>query len=93
MTFKELTDLEPRLIDLLNEAKSISSKENPNFCTNRIWYGYQDSESGLKYRMSRLVGNFTESDNSILRSSAAYDLAYRTIYDALPDCSHQGGFC
>jgi hypothetical protein len=26
----------------------------------------------------------------VLGSSAAYDVAYRTIYQALPDCKHKG---
>jgi hypothetical protein len=39
----------------------------------------------LKRRMSRLVGHLAEQPGD-LRTCAAYDVAYRTIYQALPDC-------
>ena len=83
LTFERLTELEPRLKDLLAEARAFHKDPNPNFCANAVWYGY--AGPGLKERLCRLVG-FTAEGGGALRTSAAYDLAYQTIYQALPDC-------
>lgn len=52
-------------------------------CANAIWYGY-GGYPGIKPRLLGLVG--WHARNPALRSSAAYDLAYRRLYDDLPGC-------
>ncbi len=52
-------------------------------CANAIWYGY-GGYPGIKPRLLGLVG--WHARNPALRSSAAYDLAYRRLYDGLPGC-------
>jgi hypothetical protein len=94
LTFADLVEIEPRLGDLLAEAKAISSDGIPNFCANRVWYGYlNDGKKGLKHKMEDLVGFFAERKDPKLITSSAYDLAYETIYGTLPDCKHPGGLC
>jgi hypothetical protein len=92
MTFEELVKIEPRLEELFDEAKKVSSEGNPNFCANAVWYGTY-AEAGLKDRLVKLVGWEAEKNDKTLRSGKAYDLAYKTIYDALPYCRHAGGIC
>jgi hypothetical protein len=84
-TFRALARLEPRLRGLLAEARSYRRDRGPVFCANAVWYGYSDHRPGLKDRLCRLVGLQAERGGA-LASSAAYDVAYETIYRALPDC-------
>jgi hypothetical protein len=85
LSFRALARLEPRLRDLLAEARAYHSNRGPTFCANAVWYGYPGWQPGLKGRLSHLVGWAAERGGD-LRSSAAYDVAYQTIYQALPDC-------
>jgi hypothetical protein len=89
LTWRALTRLEPRLRDLLAEARSHHLNRSLDFCANAVWYGYLGFRPGLKARLVRLVGCRAEKGGD-LRTSEAYDLAYQTIYQALPDCR---GWC
>jgi hypothetical protein len=88
-TFDELVALEPRLADLLAEAQDYHAKRPRGFCANAVWYGYPGHRPGLKKRLSELVG-FTSGHGGVLGSSAAYDVAYKATYQALPNCKHKG---
>ena len=55
------------------------------FCANAVWYGYAGFEPGIRSRLCELVGTCAEKGGD-LRPSEAYDLAYETLYEALPDC-------
>ncbi|NLO26616.1 MAG: hypothetical protein GX113_00305 [Actinobacteria bacterium] len=91
MTFSELSRREPALAGLLAEARAVSSKNDPDYCANAVWYGYgQYQHSGLKPRLLQLVGWRACKDDPILRSEKAYDVAYHTICNALPDCRDCG---
>src|SRR5262245_39407179 len=92
LTFNDLVALEPRLAHLLTEARS--HKPSRKFCANEAWYGYFGF-SGLKDKLLRLVGwgretapdGVTEAaEEQTLKSSQAYDVAYHTVCQALPDC-------
>ena len=41
---------------------------------------------GYKPRMVELVGMCARSDDPALRTSDAYDTAYRRLYELLPNC-------
>lgn len=82
MTWEEMAAIEPKLLTLLEKAQSYKSREG--FCANKIWYG----PNGLRQKLTRLVG-FGASKRQ-LRTAQAYDLAYSKIYNALPDCQHDG---
>ena len=45
----------------------------------------------LNLRMMKQVGNLAERDDAVIHSSPSYALAYRTLYDLLPDCRHEEG--
>jgi hypothetical protein len=85
LTFGALAKLEPRLRDLLAEARAHHRNRAADFCAVAVWFGYLGCGPGLKGKLCRLVGWKAEQGGA-LRTSEAYDLAYRTVYRALPDC-------
>jgi hypothetical protein len=88
-SWTELTQLEPRLLDLAREALEASPSKG-KYCANAEWYGY-GGQQGIKPRLCLLVGHeAAHFAPELLRTSAAYDVAYQTIYYALPDCDHAG---
>ncbi len=87
ITFEELTGLEPELQTLLNEAREITARGLPDFCANYIWY------KQFKRRLVTLVGWYAKRRILPLTTPAAYDLAHKTIYEALPDCRHESPLC
>ena len=83
ITWSMLVDLEPRLRDLLSNARAVKDDPSaPSFCANEIWY----RKNGLRDQLCELVGWSARKKDSLLQSSDAYDLAYDKIYNALPDC-------
>jgi hypothetical protein len=72
---------------LLDEARTIKHRCRARDCADAVWYG-SGGCTGLKARLCRLVGWEAErrGGDVALCSTAAYDLAYRVIYGALPDC-------
>jgi len=77
--FDALCEREPRLRALYEKARAIRDDGTaPAFCTNNLWV------NELKPILLGLVG--WEVRDPELATSEAYDLAYETIYDALPDC-------
>ena len=85
MTFADLVEMEPELGKLLDEAKSHHQNTPDHFCANAVWYGYA-GWPGLKPRVAKLVGTEARLQGTILNTHLAYDIAYDTISDALPDC-------
>lgn len=88
LTFEELCKLEPRLLALYNEVRAVKdNKRKRSFCANAVWYG-RGPFDGFKERLCRLVGYSVRhrGGDPRLATSAAYDVAYHTIYQALPDC-------
>jgi hypothetical protein len=85
VTFEELARMEPVLRALLKEARAYRRKRGPSFCANGVWY----APGGLKQRLSGLVGwgrKWRLPPGHLLGTEEAYDVAYDTIYAALPDC-------
>ena len=88
ITWKRLCKLEPRLLDLYERASGIRDDlSKPSFCANNVWYGRR-GWPGLKPQLWELVGFGARrwGADPQLWSSLAYDIAYRKVYDALPDC-------
>jgi hypothetical protein len=84
--FFRLTLLEPRLLDLYGEAAAVKDDQPGQwFCANEVFYGYHGLR-GFKHRICGLVGWDAESNHPGIVCSDAYDIAYETIYEALPDC-------
>jgi len=89
-TWEDLVRREPRLEALRTVAGAVTSEGDPHFCANATWFGWPGAEPGLKPRLLRLVGWLAESDDPVLRTAAAYDRAYHTIYEELPACERCG---
>ena len=90
MTWRQVVWLEPRLQALFDEAKAMGAV-GESFCANSAWYGYDAPCNGIKHRMSKLVGygrpaGSVREVDKLLQSHEAYDIAYETIYEQLPDC-------
>ncbi len=83
-TWEDLVAREPRLADLRVAAERVRDVD-ASFCANAVWYGY-GGHLGLKPRLLRLVGWGAQNRDPVLRSCDAYDVAYQTLYDLLPDC-------
>ena len=87
--FRDLAVLEPRLKVIAGEinAYRIAAKFKDRCCANERWYGYREWErQGFKARLSQCVG--FEARNRLLKSSEAYDVAYRALYKKLPNCKN-----
>ncbi len=74
VTWEQLAALEPRLADLRARARRMRGSR---FCVNQVWY------TQFKPELVRLVGWLRRSGPDLLRTSRAYDVAYRAIYDEL----------
>lgn len=99
LTWPDLAAMEPRLLVLLAEIKSLHRlPSTAPFCANDHWYGYAGlHKRSFKQRLSALVGWHRVSQmvtdsraESILSSEAAYDLVYQRLYNALPNCRDCG---
>ena len=90
--WNKLIRLEPCLLALLKAAEAIrDDKTKPGFCANEIWYHGSNQDGSkrvhsLKWELCQLVGYYAQSPLPELRTPDAYDIAYETIYKALPDC-------
>jgi hypothetical protein len=82
--FLELAELQPKLMALYEEAKKHREMKGGVFCANAVWYGYP-GHRGIKPRLIELVG-WNQRWHERLGTCEAYDIAYKTIYEALPDC-------
>ncbi len=77
LTWSRLIDIEPQLLVLYNAAKAVDGSAE-HFCANRIWY------DRFRNQLYPLVG--WECGNPEIATPEAWDLAYSTIYEALPPC-------
>lgn len=87
-TWEVLIMDEPRLAELLAKTEAIKDDGSTSaFCANSHWYG-RAGQAGLKQELVELVGwaRHRGVGYGYLWDSASYDVAYETIYAALPDC-------
>jgi hypothetical protein len=80
-SFSQLVAIEPELGGLYREIKGIRA-QGRDFCANDIWYRV------YKPRLSQLTG--WEASKASIRTMQAYDVAYSTLYEALPPCRRCG---
>jgi hypothetical protein len=87
--WEELMAREPRLGHLLTVLSAVKDPGGRSFCANAIWAG-SAGFPGFKRHLTALVGWGAEQDDPLLRSEAAYEVAYSRLYGALPPCRHCG---
>jgi hypothetical protein len=88
--FLSLVKLEPDLVPAYRLAASYQAvaMAKRSFCANAVWYGYY-KKPGIKPEVSRLVGWLRPDKNPRLSTMRAYDVAYKAVYEALPDCGEK----
>lgn len=80
-TWRDLVKIEPRLVELENDARELAKSEVPYSLTGAFYGGFTFREVGFKVRLSDLAGS--QSAHPALRSSKVYDFVYRRIYRIL----------
>lgn len=80
LSWEMLAGLEPKLANLLHDARNAESYASNCFCRETVWY------AELKPMLVEIVGHGRSDYHPILGTCAAYELAYDTILKALPDC-------
>lgn len=90
LTWKKLTELEPRLLDLERRARN-SAKGQDCYCYERAWFGDSTWGSGFKAEMVKLIGWKRQRDDAApvieqLHTPEAYQIAYDTLLRVLPSC-------
>ena len=89
ITWARLVAAAPDLRRLWRQAHQADQGAG-HFCRHEAWQGTL-THPGLKPQLATLVGwaaAHRDGHDPLLRSSAAYALAYRTIFHALPPCRH-----
>lgn len=81
ITITDLVKLEPRLKDLMRDI--LNSGDELDYCADKLWY------REIKPRFLRIIGRYATTNNEILKSSYAYDIAYQFLYNLLPVCTHE----
>jgi hypothetical protein len=87
LTYAELEERDDRLYALRMAIDFVDhTSGSEDFCANHEWYG----RAGFKATLTNIVGHWATQDDAALRTAAAYDVAYQTLYHRLPDCRHEG---
>jgi hypothetical protein len=84
LTWGELVKREPRLRSLCCFARDLVKPEGKPFCANAVW------DAVFEPQFEQLVGWFAQVQDGVVNTQEAYDLAFERIYEALPDCDHEG---
>ena len=84
-SWQELLILEPRLADLMAAAVSYP-KSDSNFCAIEVYYGTPGAGDGFKFVVMRYLSDPTSG----LKTMDTYNAATDYLYEALPDCQHEG---
>jgi hypothetical protein len=80
-TFDDYVAMDPRLGELLLEAQAANRSKGNSFHANNLWY----RNGGLRSKVKELIGYGRPDGPLELRTSAAYEVVYRTVYRALVD--------
>jgi hypothetical protein len=88
LSWAELVEREPALGQLEREMRAFRRTPlGDDFCANARWYGYARFKGmGYRARVVALIGWGSRHSDPALHTSAAYEVAYRHLYELLPDC-------
>lgn len=80
ITWERIVQVCPALGRMRDEASKVDDSD-PYFCANDVWFEL------FKPRLLRLVGfEALPVYSDWMYGHVAYDIAYQTIYNELPDC-------
>lgn len=80
LTFDNMAAVYPELQRMREQARSMDNSD-PHFCANQVWFDH------FKPQLLMLVGWESVSKTpEWMTTYQAYDLAYQTIYNELPEC-------
>ncbi len=86
LTWERLIRREPRLEQLRAEMMQVrDTGQQPYFCAKELWHGVE-GVGGYGERLARLVGEQAESDDPVITSFDAHQLAVDVLAKSLPSC-------
>lgn len=85
ITWSECVFIEPRLLDVERQIKEVKDTGGKGFCANSVWYGLTDYPNFREY-VYQLVGWECCNTDKRIRTSEAFDVVYKHLYDLLPPC-------
>jgi hypothetical protein len=83
LTWSELVRLEPRVGQLRLDCRFADHGDPNGFNRELAWEG-SPGVSGLKERLDSLLGEKADTEDPILRSNQAYQIASEECHQALP---------
>jgi hypothetical protein len=93
-TFAEYAAMDPRISELLQEAKRLNRTTNRRSChgfaLNNCWY---KTNGGLKGRIKQLVGYYRDEPPNELGTPEAYSVVSRTVFSALMQRNDGDDWC
>jgi hypothetical protein len=84
LSFGQVAGMEPMVLELYRQASLVAADGNDSFCANELWYGF------FQPRLNKIIGWDREQGPDVLRSCRAWDVSFKEIYSALPDCRNCG---
>ena len=90
LTWEELVAYEPRLNDLLADARAIKDEGGPYFCNDLAYTEDIGNQPSLKKRLNSLVGWDSPNKESPCATSEAWRLTIKVIQGVLPNCRKCG---
>lgn len=80
ITWEELTQIEPALLDLHRRIKDAVGGRRLTFEESlRLWYGLA-GKPGYKHQMNNLVGFWATRDHPLLQTPEAHGVAYWKLF-------------
>ena len=89
-TWDDLVAHEPRLNDLLADARSVRDDNPATCCMHDTYVWGHGSQPSFKNRLDALVGWYRPHKDPLLSTSEAWFLTVQVIQHALPPCRHCG---
>lgn len=90
LTWEAMCGFEPRLLAIVRRIEAIKDRNQERYGTRTLrpdyvydlWYGFRGSK-GIRTQLAETVGWGSEADHVSLRTSHAYDICYRRLFDLL----------
>ncbi len=92
LSWEIICESEPRLLAILRRIEAIKGQNEERYGTRTLrpdyvydlWYGFRGSK-GIRTQLAEVVGWRSKSEHALVRTSHAYDICYRRLFDLLAD--------